>query len=156
MEDNQGTLERTIGDLEAELVDIGILDKTPPLTKEQVKRRVYEILTVEGDDGLGRRILAFAKIVDYDYEALKPFLNRDGSFNSELEGLGHLEFYLQTSQLLVLEKILRLLEDLTTDTTATLKKYPAMQRTKEEKEVLMDNKEEGLPVDDMIKGIFKK
>jgi hypothetical protein len=154
MEDNQGTLKRTIGDLEAELVDIGILDKTPPLTKEQVKRRVYEILTVEGDDGLGRRILAFAKIVDYDYEALKPFLNRDGSFNSELEGLGHLEFYLQTSQLLILQKISRLLslEDLIGTNNPSSTQKP-VQWSKEEMKAMT---EETLPVDDMIKGIFKK
>jgi hypothetical protein len=154
MEDNQGTLKRTIGDLEAELVDIGILDKTPPLTKEQVNRRVYEILTVEGDDGLGRRILAFAKIVDYDYEALKPFLNRDGSFNSELEGLGHLEFYLQTSQLLILQKISRLLslEDLIGTNNPSSTQKP-VQWSKEEMKAMT---EETLPVDDMIKGIFKK
>jgi hypothetical protein len=112
MEENSQNQPKTLEELTVELEDIGILGKSSPLPKDEVKRRVYETLMIEGDDGVGKLILAFAKIVDYDWDAMKPFIERNSAFTTDLEELGHVKFYLETSQLLTLSKISKQLDKL--------------------------------------------
>lgn len=94
-----------VEEMEKELIERGII-APPEFGEDELRVKIMEIIVTEGkDSNLGRQIWQYCKIVDFDYESIKPILDKEPSFFSQLEELGSMQFNFMLLQVKELKKI---------------------------------------------------
>lgn len=94
-----------VAEMEQELIQRGII-APHEYTPEQIKETIMEIIVTEGkDSSLGRQIWQYCKVVEFEYEAIRPIIEKEPRFFSMLEELGSLQFNLMLMQIKELRAI---------------------------------------------------
>lgn len=102
-------MNAVIKEMELELIERGVISP-PEYTPEQARVQIMEIIVTEGkDSSLGRQVWQYCKVVDFEYEAIRPILDKEPRFFSQLEELGSMQFNLLLLQIRELKAIRHLL-----------------------------------------------